>query len=237
MHNSYIIYKYPASVHHGWLACAVWQSMGSACKNAAHPQCQLSWGIQHAWEVALAMPLPQVSVRGCLSKSISLWNIDPSLGKRRLPVILMPLTSSWCTHSYLPQHLALWCQRNASFFKKTLSHLISALKNLRPLLLQLKTFLFLFASHLQMLCCLSTHTHFEVLLLSSHWYTSFAAYFQYSILFSFVANNYNFDFCSLQHYNISFIYMQQLFQMTSKSVQARYSLMASWHFPALSVQL
>ena len=147
----------------------------------------------------------------CLSKSISLWNIDPSLGKRRLPVILMPLTSSWCTHSYLPQHLALWCQRNASFFKKTLSHLISALKNLRPLLLQLKTFLFLFASHLQMLCCLSTHTHFEVLLLSSHWYTSFTTHFQHSTLFSFVGNNYNFDFCSLQHYNISFIYMQQLF--------------------------
>ena len=134
----------------------------------------------------------------CLSKFISLRNIGPSLGKRRLAVILMLLTSSWCVHSYLPQHLALWCQRNASFFKKTLSHPISALKYLRPLLLWLKTFLFLFVSHLQMLCCLSTHTHFEVLL-SSHWYTSFTAHFQHSILFSFIGNNYNFDFCSLQH--------------------------------------
>ena len=83
-----------------------------------------------------------------LSKSISLWNIGPLLGKRRLPVILMLLTSSQCTYLYLPQHLALWHQRNASFFKKTLPHLISALKNLRPSLLWLKTFLFLPASHL-----------------------------------------------------------------------------------------
>ena len=189
------------------------------------------WSWDQRWPEIFRVGLSQISrIWQCSSKSISLWNIDPSLGKRRLTVIVMLLTSSWCVQSYLPQHLALWCQKNASFFKKTLSHPISALKNIRPLLLQLKTFLFLFASHLQMLCCLSTYTHFEVLL-SPHWYTSFATHFQHSILFSFVGNNYNFDFCSLQHYNISFIYMQQLFQMTSKSVQARYSPTASQRFP------
>ena len=63
------------------------------------------------------------------------WSIG---GKRRLPVVLTLLTSSWCVYLYLPQLQALWCQRNGSFFKKTLSCLISAQRNSRLLLLWLK---------------------------------------------------------------------------------------------------